>query len=214
MAPGYFMLAIQRRQHAALDVARASSSSAMAFSNPTSRRLLGNLYNTEELKPKKDSAYNIFYMGINIGAFICNFVAAYLRNNYGWGYAFAAAGFGMVLGVVSFISGMRMSRRPTSSSRCRRATRRSSDRALCLSCRRLVAGGIGWIMPRKLFGHALPGSNSNDASSSPASPSSSSTFTFWCRRRASSKPSHQHAADHVRRRRFSFGTSTTRTRPR
>ena len=39
----------------------------------------------EELKPKKDIAYNIFYMGINIGAFVCNFVAAYLRNNYTWG---------------------------------------------------------------------------------------------------------------------------------
>jgi POT family proton-dependent oligopeptide transporter len=44
-------------------------------------------------------------MGINIGAFICNFVAAYMRINYGWGHAFAAAGVGMLIGVAIFILG-------------------------------------------------------------------------------------------------------------
>ena len=39
-------------------------------------------------------------MGINIGAFVCNFVAAYLRNAYGWGYAFAAAGIGLIIGLI------------------------------------------------------------------------------------------------------------------
>ena len=77
------------------------------FFKPNISTLLGNLYNAEELKPKKDSAYNIFYMGINIGAFICNFVAAYLRNHYSWGYAFAAAGVGMLIGIVWFVAGMR-----------------------------------------------------------------------------------------------------------
>src|SRR6202011_1876327 len=59
--------------------------------------LLGNLYSDERYKPYKDAGYNIFYMGINIGAFICNFVAAYLRNHYGWGYAFAAGGGRLVI---------------------------------------------------------------------------------------------------------------------
>ena len=58
------------------------------------------MYNKEELKPLKDNAYNIFYMGINIGALVCNFVAAYLRNAYGWGYAFAAAGVGLIIGLI------------------------------------------------------------------------------------------------------------------
>jgi len=44
-------------------------------------------------------------MGINVGAFICNFVAAYMRINYGWGHAFAAAGVGMLIGVLIFILG-------------------------------------------------------------------------------------------------------------
>jgi POT family proton-dependent oligopeptide transporter len=41
-------------------------------------------------------------MGINIGAFVCNFAAALLRNRLGWGWAFAAAGAGLVLGVIIF----------------------------------------------------------------------------------------------------------------
>ena len=72
---------------------------------PNISTLLGNLYNKPEYVKLKDKGYNIFYMGINIGAFVCNFVAAWLRNEYGWGYAFAAAGVGMLIGVGLFISG-------------------------------------------------------------------------------------------------------------
>lgn len=70
------------------------------FFKPNISTLLGNIYNREDLKPLKDNAYNIFYMGINIGAFVCNFVAAWLRNAYGWGYAFGAAGVGLIIGMV------------------------------------------------------------------------------------------------------------------
>ena len=72
------------------------------FFKPNISTLLGNIYSADELKPQKDAAYGIFYMGINIGAFFCNFVAAYLRNYYGWGYAFAAAGVGMVIALIIF----------------------------------------------------------------------------------------------------------------
>ena len=75
------------------------------FFKPNISTLVGNLYSSDELKDKKDAGYNIFYMGINIGAFICNFVAAYMRINYGWGHAFAAAGVGMLIGVAIFILG-------------------------------------------------------------------------------------------------------------
>ncbi|HMN91546.1 MAG TPA: oligopeptide:H+ symporter, partial [Saprospiraceae bacterium] len=73
------------------------------FFKPNISTLLGNLYNEERFKTRKDQGYNIFYMGINIGAFICNFVAAWLRNTYGWGYAFAAAGIGMFIGLAIFL---------------------------------------------------------------------------------------------------------------
>jgi proton-dependent oligopeptide transporter, POT family len=75
------------------------------FFKPNISTLVGNLYNDSRYIANKDSGYNIFYMGINIGAFVCNFVAAYMRNNYGWGYAFAAAGVGMIIGLIVFASG-------------------------------------------------------------------------------------------------------------
>ncbi|RYD87940.1 MAG: MFS transporter, partial [Sphingobacteriales bacterium] len=75
------------------------------FFKPNISTLVGNLYSGEDLKHKKDSGYNIFYMGINIGAFVCNFVAAYMRINYGWNYAFIAAGVGMLIGVAIFLMG-------------------------------------------------------------------------------------------------------------
>jgi POT family proton-dependent oligopeptide transporter len=77
------------------------------FFKPNISTLLGNLYNKDPYKANKDAGYNIFYMGINLGAFVCNFVAAYMRNNYGWSWAFGAAGVGMLIGVLTFIMGSR-----------------------------------------------------------------------------------------------------------
>lgn len=75
------------------------------FFKPNISTLVGNLYNNDLYRANKDAGFNIFYMGINVGAFICNFVAAYMRINYGWGHAFAAAGIGMLIGLVIFIVG-------------------------------------------------------------------------------------------------------------
>ncbi len=103
MATGYFLLSIH-------DVTSFYAGLLFVilgngFFKPNISTLVGNLYSDDDMKDKKDAGYNIFYMGINIGAFICNFVAAYMRINYGWGYAFAAAGVGMLLGVVIFLLG-------------------------------------------------------------------------------------------------------------
>jgi len=72
---------------------------------PNISTLLGNLYNTEEFKAQKDEGYNIFYMGINIGAFVCNIVSAILINSYGYSMAFIGAGVGMFIGIVVFLMG-------------------------------------------------------------------------------------------------------------
>lgn len=77
------------------------------FFKPNISTLLGNIYNAAEYKELKDSGYNIFYMGINIGAFVCNFFGAALYNVYGWWAAFLAAGVGMFIGVLIFWSGTR-----------------------------------------------------------------------------------------------------------
>lgn len=75
------------------------------FFKPNISTLLGNLYNEEQFKAKKDAGYNIFYMGINVGAFVCNFFGAALYNVYGWGAAFFAAGVGMMIGITIFWAG-------------------------------------------------------------------------------------------------------------
>lgn len=72
---------------------------------PNISTLLGNLYNKEEFKAQKDEGYNIFYMGINIGAFVCNIVSAILINKYGYSMAFIGAGVGMFIGIVVFLLG-------------------------------------------------------------------------------------------------------------
>lgn len=78
------------------------------FFKPNISTLVGNLYDKQaRFKPHKEAGYNIFYMGINIGAFICNFVAAIARNNVGWWAAFLSAGIGMFLGVAWFLAGQR-----------------------------------------------------------------------------------------------------------
>lgn len=102
MAAGYFCLAIPSAQ--AFYAALALIIVGNGLFKPNISTLLGNLYNQEEYAHLKDKGYNIFYMGINIGAFVCNFVAAYLRNQYGWGYAFASAGVGMTIGLIIFIA--------------------------------------------------------------------------------------------------------------
>jgi POT family proton-dependent oligopeptide transporter len=75
------------------------------FFKPNISTLLGNLYSEEKFKDKKDEGYNIFYMGINIGAFICNFFGAALQILLGWSWAFMAAGVGMFIGVIIFVLG-------------------------------------------------------------------------------------------------------------
>ncbi len=103
MSAGYFCLSIHTEM--SFFIALALIILGNGFFKPNISTLVGNMYSTEERKHLKDSGYNIFYMGINIGAFVCNFVAAYMRINYGWGHAFAAAGVGMLVGVVIFLLG-------------------------------------------------------------------------------------------------------------
>ena len=95
MAAGYLALAIPGET--SFYVALLLIILGNGFFKPNISVLVGNLYNDDKYRANKDAGYNIFYMGINIGAFVCNFVAAYMRINYGWGWAFAALGVGGVI---------------------------------------------------------------------------------------------------------------------
>jgi POT family proton-dependent oligopeptide transporter len=157
MALGYFLLAVHGSD-TLLYFALFCVIIGNGFFKPNISTLLGNIYNTEELKQKKDSAYNIFYMGINIGAFVCNFVAAYLRNNYGWGHAFAAAGIGMLIGVVIFMLGLRVVKHADVTKPVQKEDMPISRITLYVFIPAIVAGLIGWFIPGNLIG-----SDSNDA---------------------------------------------------
>jgi POT family proton-dependent oligopeptide transporter len=65
--------------------------------------IVGQLYPLTD--PRRDGAYTIFYMGINVGATIGTLVAGYLGETYGWSYGFGAAGVGMLLGLIVFVIG-------------------------------------------------------------------------------------------------------------
>lgn len=64
--------------------------------------IVGKLY--EEGDVRRDSAFTIFYMGINTGAFLAPLVCGYLGAQYGYRYGFLAAGIGMMLGQIMFNS--------------------------------------------------------------------------------------------------------------
>ncbi|GAA4815171.1 peptide MFS transporter [Litoribaculum gwangyangense] len=65
--------------------------------------IVGELYDKNDIR--KDSAFTIFYMGINLGSFLATLICGWLGETYGWGYGFGAAGIGMVLGLLTFIFG-------------------------------------------------------------------------------------------------------------
>lgn len=103
MGAGYCMMGIHNLQM--LYLAMTLVIIGNGFFKPNISTLLGNVYSVPDHIHQKDEGYNIFYMGINIGAFICNFFGAALYTTIGWPAAFAAAGVGMFIGVLVFISG-------------------------------------------------------------------------------------------------------------
>ena len=65
--------------------------------------IVGALYGQADVR--RDAGFSIFYMGINIGAFVAPLVCGYLGQRVDWHLGFAAAGVGMVLGLVQYIAG-------------------------------------------------------------------------------------------------------------
>lgn len=65
--------------------------------------IVGSLYHPED--PRRDSGFTLFYMGINIGAFVATILCGWLGETYGWAYGFGLAGIGMMLGLVTFLRG-------------------------------------------------------------------------------------------------------------
>jgi POT family proton-dependent oligopeptide transporter len=65
--------------------------------------MVGQLYKLTDVR--RDGAYTVFYMGINVGAAIGTILVGYLGQTIGWGYGFGLAGLGMLAGLVVFVLG-------------------------------------------------------------------------------------------------------------
>ena len=73
------------------------------FFKPNISSMVGTLYTNND--PRKDSAFSIFYMGINIGAAIGGLLCGYVGQKINWHYGFGLAGIFMILGLVVFTIG-------------------------------------------------------------------------------------------------------------
>lgn len=161
------------------------------FFKPNISTLLGNIYNREDLKPLKDNAYNIFYMGINIGAFVCNFVAAWLRNAYGWGYAFGAAGVGLIIGMV-ILAGF-VNDEDIKKANVKKPVQAEdmpiSSIFMTVFLPAIIAAVIGWILPTKIFGAPVMGTQANDAFIFACLPVIAFYVSLWVRAKGQEKKS-------------------------
>ena len=72
---------------------------------PNVSAIVGDLY--PEGGARRDAGFSIFYMGINIGAFIAPLICGYLGENINWHLGFAAAGIGMTLGLIQYRYGFK-----------------------------------------------------------------------------------------------------------
>lgn len=156
MAAGYCLMSIHNIT--ALYVSMTLVIVGNGFFKPNISTLLGNVYNTPQYQTQKDEGYNIFYMGINLGGFICNFVSAVLYNIYGWSYAFLAAGIGMLIGVAIYVIGLKNYRSFDVKKGVKEGDMPFSRIVLLILVPSVVVGVLGWMIPGNLFG-----SDSTDA---------------------------------------------------
>jgi POT family proton-dependent oligopeptide transporter len=99
MALGHFAMAFPPLLHLALGLLIIGN----GFFKPNMSTLLGALY--REHDPRRDGGFTIYYMGVNLGAFLSPLIAGTLGEKVGWHWGFASAGVGMCLGLAQFVYG-------------------------------------------------------------------------------------------------------------
>lgn len=101
MAVGHFVMASEQMFLVALFLLIIGN----GFFKPNISTQVGDLYPQGD--SRRDGAFTIFYMGINLGAFLTNLVCGTLAVKYGWHYGFGAAGVGLCIGLVMYTFGRR-----------------------------------------------------------------------------------------------------------
>ncbi len=101
MAFGHFMMAFEGLFFFAL----AAIAIGNGFFLPSLSSQINSLYSQGD--PRLASAYNVYYVGINLGAFLAPFVCGTLGEVFGWHWGFTAAGAGMLIGLFTYLAGLR-----------------------------------------------------------------------------------------------------------
>ena len=104
MAIGHLVLAIPSQATFFLGLGFLISGNG--FFKPNISSLLGRYYTEQD--PRKDAGYSIFYMGVNIGAFLGGAICGYLGQKVSWHLGFGIAGAFMILGLVVFLAFQRI----------------------------------------------------------------------------------------------------------
>ena len=170
MALGYFGLAINGSDNI-MYLSLLLIIVGNGFFKPNISTLLGIMYSKDELKS-------------NIGAFFCNFVAAYLRNAYGWGYAFAAAGVGMLIGIIILAAFVRHVKDSDIKKPISPDDLPFSKIALYVFLPAIIFGIIGWMIKGTIFG-----TDSSDAFMFACIPIVTFYVSLWVRAKKEEKSS-------------------------
>ncbi len=101
MAAGHFLMAFERLFFFAL----LALICANGLFKPNISTQVGGLYEADDAR--RDRAFSIFYVGINLGAFFSPLVCGTLGEEAGWHWGFAAAGVGMLIGLCIYLAGRR-----------------------------------------------------------------------------------------------------------
>lgn len=72
---------------------------------PNISTMVGGLYQTGDIR--RDKGFTIFYIGINVGAFLSSLIVGYVGEVHGWHYGFGLAGIGMALGLLQYLVGQK-----------------------------------------------------------------------------------------------------------
>ncbi|MFO7868594.1 MAG: peptide MFS transporter [Bacteroidales bacterium] len=98
MAIGHFVMAIETEFW--LYTALAFLILGNGFFKPNISSIVGELYDKNDIR--RDGGFTIFYMGVNLGAFLSPLACGMLGEMVGWHYGFGLAGFGMIAGLIIF----------------------------------------------------------------------------------------------------------------
>lgn len=101
MAAGHFMMAFEPLFYFAL----ATIALGNGLFLPSLPSQINDLYGPDD--PRRSWAYNVYYVGVNVGGFLAPLVCGTLGETFGWHWGFGAAGVGMLTGLIIYLAGQR-----------------------------------------------------------------------------------------------------------